>query len=105
LVSLDAPSAEAELVVASRRRRAENLHIGLSWAEGLGKYKLTKVITLSPRFLLKNDLPEAITFREHGNVPKENSILQPGSRCGLWLFREDNEKLLTIAYPGLDARW
>lgn len=105
VVSLDAPSAEAELVAVSQKRKTENVHVGLSWTEGLGKYKFTKVITLSPRFLVKNALSTVITFREHGNVLKDDSILQPGSRCPLWFFRQDHEKLLTIAYPGLDAIW
>ncbi|KAF8622462.1 hypothetical protein AX15_006983 [Amanita polypyramis BW_CC] len=105
LIGLDAPSAEAEIVAASQKRKTENIHIGLSWAEGLGKYKLTKVITLSPRFLLKNNLSEAITFREHGNMPRDNSILEPGARCALRVFRADSDKLLTITYPGLDAQW
>ena len=105
MIGLDAPSAEAEIVAVSQKRKTENVHIGLSWAEGLGKYKLTKVITLSPRFLLKNNLLEAITFREHGSMPRVNSILEPGARYALWVFRADSDKLLTIAYPGLDAQW
>lgn len=66
---------------------------------------MTKVITLSPRFLLKNGLSEAITFREHGSMPKDNSTLEPGASLTLRAFRADNDKLLTIAYPGLDAQW
>src|SRR6266576_2646449 len=105
LISLDAPSAEIEVVAPSEKRKAENIHIGLSWYEGSGKYKMTKVITLSPRFLLKNGLSEAITFREHGSMPRDNSTLEPGASFALRAFRADNDKLLTIAYPGLDAQW
>ena len=105
LINLDAPSAEVEVVAPSEKRKAENIHMGLSWTEGRGKYKLTKVITLSPRFLLKNGLSEAITFREHGSMPRDDSTLEPGARYALRAFRADNDKLLTIAYPGLDAQW
>ncbi|KAF8640890.1 hypothetical protein AX17_000538 [Amanita inopinata Kibby_2008] len=105
LISVEAPSAEAELVAACQKRKSDDIHIGLSWTEGLGKYKLTKVITLSPRFLLKNNMSDAIIFRQHGEMPRENSILEPRARCPLRLFRADSEKLLTFAYPGLDAQW
>ncbi|KAK2461917.1 hypothetical protein APHAL10511_006380 [Amanita phalloides] len=105
LISLDAPSAEVEVAAPSNKRKSECIYTGLSWTEGRGKYQLTKVITLSPRFLLKNNLSEAITFREHGGMPRDNSILEPGTRTALRVFRADNEKLLTFACPGLDAQW
>ncbi|PFH54473.1 hypothetical protein AMATHDRAFT_72271 [Amanita thiersii Skay4041] len=105
LVSVEAPSAEAELVASYQKRRFEEMHTGISWSEGLGKYKVTKVITLSPRFLLKNNLLEAITFRQHGGTPSSNAILEAGGRSPLRRFRADSEKLLTIAYPGLNAQW
>jgi len=47
-ISLEAPSAESALSLRSNSSRNE-LQVGLSWSEGLGKYKLTKVVTLAPR--------------------------------------------------------
>ncbi|KAF7339474.1 hypothetical protein MSAN_02161700 [Mycena sanguinolenta] len=103
--SFEAPSAETELVVASERQRTDEIHIGVSWTEGLGKYKLTKVITLTPRFLVKNNLSEALSFREHGVAPRERSIIKPGERCPLHFMRAEQERLLTIAFSGLNAQW
>lgn len=103
--SLEAPSAETEIVTPSSRQKAEEYHIGLSWTEGLGKYKLTKVITLAPRFLIKNNLPDPICFREHGAAPRGRAILDPGERCPMQIMRASREKLLTIAYPGLNSQW
>jgi vacuolar protein sorting-associated protein 13A/C len=79
--------------------------VGVSWTEGLGKYKLTKVITLAPRFLIKNNLAEAISFREHGVAPKDRSIIEPGQRSPLQIMRMGQEKLLTVAFSGLNAQW
>ncbi|KXN90021.1 Vacuolar protein sorting-associated protein 13 [Leucoagaricus sp. SymC.cos] len=104
-VSFEAPSAESELVLPSIKQKADELHIGLSWNEGTGKFKLTKVITLTPRFLIKNMLQEAITFREHGNLPRDRQVLQPGERQAFMAFRKGAEKLLTLAFPGLNAQW
>ncbi|KAH9486936.1 Vacuolar protein sorting-associated protein 13 [Psilocybe cubensis] len=104
-ISLEAPSAETELVVASQRQKADEYHIGLSWSEGLGKYKLSKVVTLTPRFLIKNQLPDSIAFRQHGASPRDRSLAEPGQKCAFQVLRSGDEKLLTIAYPGLNARW
>jgi vacuolar protein sorting-associated protein 13A/C len=103
--SLEASAAETEMVVPCSRQKTEEYHIGLSWTEGLGKYKLTKVITLAPRFLIKNNLPDPICFREHGAAPRGRAILNPGERCPLQIMRVSQEKLLTIAYPGLNSLW
>ncbi|KAJ7706184.1 vacuolar protein sorting-associated protein 13 [Mycena rosella] len=103
--SFEAPSAETELVVASQKQRTDEIHIGVSWSEGLGKYKLTKVITLAPRFLIKNNLSEALSFREHGVAPRERSIIKPGERCPLHYLRSGQERLLTVAFSGLNAQW
>lgn len=105
LLSFEAPSAETQLVMASQSQKSDEVHVGLAWAEGLGKYKLTKIITLRPRFLLKNNLTEALCFREHGVAPRERSSLGPGEHTPLHFMRSTKEKLLTLAYPGLNAEW
>ena len=77
----------------------------MSWTEALGKYKLTKTITLAPRFLIKNILPEPLSFRAHGVVPQDGNIIEPGQRLPLHFLRAGEKKLLTVAYPGLNAPW
>ncbi|KAL0581607.1 Vacuolar protein sorting-associated protein 13 [Marasmius crinis-equi] len=105
-VSLETPSAETTLIVPSQRQRSDEIHVALSWTEGLGKYKLTKVITFTPRFLLKNNLSEPISFRQHGVAPRERSVINPGERAPLQLLNGNSEeKLLTLAFPGLNAQW
>lgn len=105
VLSFEAPSADTALVVTSQRQKVDEYHIGLSWSEGLGKYKMTKVITLAPRFLIKNQLSDAIAFRQHGVSPRDRSIVEPGQRCPFTVLRTGDDKLLTIAYPGLNAQW
>src|ERR1700722_4974380 len=105
LLSFEAPAAETELVLPCQAQKAEQLHVSLSWTEGLGKYKLTKVITLAPRFLIKNNLSETICCREHGVPPRDGSSIDPGQRYPLYVTRTGQEKLLTIAYPGLNTQW
>lgn len=80
-------------------------HLGLSWTEGSGKYKLSKVIELSPRFIVYNKLSCPIVFREVGMAPSGQPELQSGSRSSMLGFKDNDRRLLTIAYPGLDAQW
>lgn len=77
----------------------------MSWSEGQGKYKISKVITITPRFLVKNKLGQPLHFREKGMPPSEQSLLQSGERAALQYTRRGHEKLLTVAYSGLNARW
>jgi vacuolar protein sorting-associated protein 13A/C len=83
----------------------QHILVGMSWAVGLGKFKLSKVVTLAPRFVLVNNLPRKVGFREHGGEPPSNSNLEPEAQTSLLLMRPRDEKLITITYPGLNARW
>lgn len=91
--------------MAHQTQRSEEIHVGLSWTEGLGKYKLTKVITLAPRFIVKNNFSQPLAFREHASAPRGRSTIDPGERRLVQFIRAGEEKLLTIAMPGLNARW
>ncbi|KAG6911962.1 hypothetical protein DXG01_000210 [Tephrocybe rancida] len=105
IISVEAPAAETALVINSQKQKTDEIHVGLAWSEGLGKYKLTKVLTLTPRFLIKNNLVEAISFREHGAPPRDRSLIEPGERSPIHVIRAGEEKLFTVAYPGLNAQW
>ncbi|KAH9898385.1 vacuolar protein sorting-associated protein 13 [Cubamyces lactineus] len=104
-VSFDAPTAETRLVIPHQTQRTDEIHVGLSWTEGLGKYKLTKVITLTPRFILKNSFSQPLAFREHGVAPRGRATIEPGEKRSLHFLRVGEEKLLTFAVPGLNAQW
>ena len=105
IISVEAPAADIALAISSRKQKTDEVHVGLSWSEGIGKYKLTKIITIAPRFLIKNNLPEAISFREHGVAPRDRSLIKSGERCPLHVLRSGDEKLLTIAFSGLNTQW
>ncbi|KAI0321342.1 hypothetical protein OF83DRAFT_1274656 [Amylostereum chailletii] len=105
VINLEAPAAETELTIPSQSSKTQEIHVGMSWTEGLGKYKLTKVVTIAPRFLVKNNLGEPICYREHGVAPRGRQTLEDGERTVLHSMRVGYEKLLTIAFPGLNTQW
>jgi vacuolar protein sorting-associated protein 13A/C len=106
-VNFEASAADLDLIIPSQAQRSEEIHVGLSWTEGLGKYKLTKVITLAPRYLIKNNLPDPLCFRQYCVPPRDrnSSIIEPGQRCPLHFLRIGEEMLLTVGYPGLNTQW
>ncbi|KAI0094888.1 vacuolar protein sorting-associated protein 13 [Irpex rosettiformis] len=104
-VGFEAPAAESRLLIPSQSNTNEEVHVGLSWSEGSGKYKLTKVITLSPRFILRNNSNDALVFREHGSKPRGHAILQPGERTPLHFLRMGDNKMLTLAFSDSSAQW
>ncbi len=104
-ISFDAPRAETRLVMLHQENRSDEIHTGVSWTEGLGKYKLTKVITLAPRFIVKNNFSQSLAIREHGVAPRGRAAMEPGERRPLNFLRVGVDKLMTVALPGLNAQW
>ncbi|KZS92954.1 vacuolar protein sorting-associated protein 13 [Sistotremastrum niveocremeum HHB9708] len=105
ILNFEAPNAETEVVIPSEGGGQQSTHVGLSWAEGLGKYKLSKVITIAPRFIIKNNLSDPLCFREHGVALQERAAISPQDKTPLLSLRNGADKLLTFAYPGLNTRW
>lgn len=92
-------------MITPDRSQKNEVCVGLSWSEGTGKYKLTKVIELSPRFYVMNKLRQSVYFREVGSSLSGRSELQPEHCAPIHSLRIGERRLLTIAYPGLDAQW
>lgn len=100
--SFDAIGSTFEVVVPSADGRSE-LHAGVSVAEGEGKYSVTKVVTLTPRFMLKNTMSEEIDLREPGssNVME----LKPGDLIPIHFMRQLPETQLCLCFPGVNNQW
>ncbi|KAL1985887.1 hypothetical protein VTN96DRAFT_7265 [Rasamsonia emersonii] len=100
--SFDAIGSTFEVVLPSRTSRSE-FHAGVSVTEGEGKYKLTKVVTVAPRFILKNKLSEDLLVREPGS---SNVIaMRAGDLVPLRFLRQVPEKQLCLCFPGVNNQW
>lgn len=100
--SFEAIGSTFEVVFPDKQGRSE-FHAGVSVAEGEGKYKLTKVVTIAPRFILKSKLGEDLLVREPGssNVLQINS----GELVPLHFLRQVAEKQLCLCFPGVNNQW
>lgn len=90
-------------VALPNQGRNEEIHVGIHVQEGEGKFKLTKTVTIAPRFVLSNQLDENIRYR----VPetKNDYVLEGKQRIPLYNMRVQNEKQLTIKMEGFGNPW
>lgn len=100
--SFDAIGSTFNVVLPSSESKSE-LHIGVSIAEGEGKYKLTNIVTVAPRFVLKNKLDEEINIREPGssNVMK----MRHGDLLPLHFMKPTRDKQLCLCFSGINNQW
>jgi vacuolar protein sorting-associated protein 13A/C len=57
--SFDAIGSTYAVSIPASNSRSD-MHLGVSVAEGEGKYNLTKVVSVAPRFIVKNRINEEI---------------------------------------------
>ncbi|CEG78909.1 hypothetical protein RMATCC62417_13445 [Rhizopus microsporus] len=90
-------------VVLPNTNRSEEIHVGIHVQEGQGRFKLTKTITITPRFVLSNQMNQNIRYR----VPetKDEYTLEAGQRIPLYNIRVQNEKQLSIKLEGFSNAW
>lgn len=100
--SFDAIGSTFDAVLQSSNSKSE-LHVGMSVAEGEGKYKLTKVVTVAPRFILKNKFKEEINIREPGS--SNVMTMKHGDLLPLHFMRPASEKQLCLCFPGVNNQW
>jgi len=101
-ISFDAIGANANVRLPADSGRGE-MHCGINVVEGEGKYKLSKVVTISPRFVVKNKLTEEIQIREPGS---SNAVtLTPGQLYPLRFLKQATGQQLTLCFPGVNNSW
>ncbi|KAF5020391.1 hypothetical protein F66182_7578 [Fusarium sp. NRRL 66182] len=100
--SFDAIGSTTEVVLNSATKDKE-IHVGVTVESGEGKYKLTKVVTLAPRFVLHNKMGGEILVRESsssGYLTLGEGALQP-----LHFMQKSKVKQLCLCYPGVNNQW
>ena len=100
--SFDAIGSEYNVLVPAAQGKSE-MHIGISITRGEGKYNLTNVVNLAPRFVIKSRLGEDIDIREPGS--SEVTTLKSGSLHPLRFLRQSSAQQLSLCFPGLNNQW
>jgi len=100
--SFDAIGSTVDVVLPSSTKNTE-IHVGITIEPGEGKYKMTKVVTLAPRFVLKNQMNEEINVREPGS--SELMTIKPKELQPLHFLQKTSLKQLSLCFPGLNNQW
>jgi vacuolar protein sorting-associated protein 13A/C len=100
--SFDALGSSYEVVLPAAAGRSE-MHIGVDVSEGEGKYNLTKVVTITPRFVLKNKVGEDLELREPGSSTVTQ--LKSNDLVPVYFLRQVQEKQLCLCFPGTNNQW
>ncbi|KAI0139290.1 hypothetical protein BJ166DRAFT_126349 [Pestalotiopsis sp. NC0098] len=100
--SFDAIGSTTDVVLPATSKNAE-YHVGITVEAGEGKYKMTRVVTLAPRFVVQNKSGEELNIREPGS--SNIMTLQPGALQPLHALQRSHAKQLALCYPGMDNQW
>ncbi|KAF2866909.1 hypothetical protein BDV95DRAFT_611203 [Massariosphaeria phaeospora] len=100
--SFDAIGSTYTVTLPSTQARSD-MHIGVTVAEGEGKYNLTKVVTVAPRFIIKNKVKEDLNIREPGS--SDWMSLKDGELLPLRWLRQGSSPQLSLCYPGVNNQW
>ncbi|KAK8093549.1 hypothetical protein PG997_000234 [Apiospora hydei] len=100
--SFDAIGSTSDVILPAVNRNAE-YHVGITIEAGEGKYKMTRVVTLAPRFIVKNKLGEEINIREPGS--SNIMTLQTGALQALHTLQRSPVKQLALCFPGINNQW
>ncbi|KAI9714321.1 MAG: hypothetical protein M1820_000282 [Bogoriella megaspora] len=100
--SFDAIGSNYDVTLPSASGRSE-MHVGVSVEEGEGKYKLTKVVSITPRFVLKNKIGEDLNIREPGS--SDVLTVKNGDLLPLRFLRQSVGQQLSLCFPGMNNQW
>ena len=100
--SFEAIGSTSEVILNSSSKNAE-IHLGITVESGEGKYKMTKVVTLAPRFILNNKLSEEILIRESSS--SGYMTLKPGKLEPLHFMQKSPVKQLCLCFSGVNSQW
>ena len=100
--SFEAIGSAFDVSLPTSNSRSE-MHVGVSVSEGEGKYKLTKIVTVAPRYIIKNKMSEAIQTREPGS--SSISTIESDDLLPLKYVRAVPEKQLCLCFPGVNNQW
>ncbi|OTB12018.1 hypothetical protein K445DRAFT_26054 [Daldinia sp. EC12] len=101
--SFDAIGSTTEIVLPSSSKKDSEIHVGVTIEPGEGKYKLTKVVTLAPRFVVKNKIGEELVIREP--TSSKTMTLHPGGLQPLHWLQRSATKQIALRFPGIDDQW
>ncbi|KAI7863890.1 hypothetical protein BDF14DRAFT_1998124 [Spinellus fusiger] len=80
------------------------IHVGIRVEEGTGKYQFTKIVTITPRFVIKNEMSQDINFCEFGSDIQKITI-PSGQKLPLYQTSKSEFRWLCLQFQTMDTFW
>lgn len=94
-LSLDNIGKHSEVVIRSESGN-KSIYLGLSVIEGEGKYFMTKIVNLDPRFIVHNELDKNMYLRDTGS--NTDSLVRPGDLFPIHFIQDENKRQLLVSF-------
>ncbi|KAI8363865.1 hypothetical protein EDC96DRAFT_608831 [Choanephora cucurbitarum] len=101
-ISFEAVGNSQDVTLLSK---TDNLarHAGIKVEEGLGVLRLTKIVTITPRYILKNNTRLGLTLCEFG---EESSItIDPDNKLALYQTSKSSVRWLCLKLHNVESNW
>lgn len=102
-ISFDAIGKFTGVSAPRSDNRHQEMNFGVSVAEGEGKYKLTRVVTFAPRYIIRNHLNEAIVVAESGSTKQRE--LASNEALPLYRLRSGGAKAAILRFAHEGRSW
>lgn len=101
-LSIDKIGQSLEMTVSLRSRVLEN-NVGIHISEGKGKYVFTKVVSISPRYVIRNDLEHSIQVKAIGSSKVWD--IDPKMLRPLYQMPKTRNKKISMGFVGSNSTW
>lgn len=101
-LSFDAIGQASAAKVQVNGKQTE-INVGISVSEGEGKYNLSKVVTIAPRYIFRNCLDESLEIVENGST--KQTIVAPNELIPLYGLRRIDQKSLLMKFYHASKTW
>ncbi|KAI9475459.1 MAG: hypothetical protein EXX96DRAFT_266961 [Benjaminiella poitrasii] len=104
-ISFEAVGSNQDVTVFSKLHSSSARHAGIKIEEGVGPLRLTKLVTFSPRYILKNNMSVGLKFCEFGMNDAVITSLAQGENKALYQTTRSNVRWLCLQLEQLDNLW
>lgn len=101
-ISFDAIGQNMGLLVQLNHKQTE-MNFGVSISEGEGKYQLSKIVTFSPRYVIKNAISEPLCLVENGST--KQILLDAGQLIPLYSLHRVENKSIMLKFENNGKGW
>ncbi|CEP17102.1 hypothetical protein [Parasitella parasitica] len=101
-ISFEAVGNSQDVTVLSKQDNYAR-HAGIKVEEGTGIFRLTKLVTITPRYIIKNNMDIGFRLCEFGD--EEVSAIDPGQKMPLYQTTKSSVRWLCLQLQDSNGRW